>query len=137
MQLIDAELLERSTKFHQGRPLPTALQFVEMLNLLDTARLNGDNVKVAELEHKIRDLASGVYEGHIDDVGLEVGRVRVVSIYSTGSGADMDTFRITLEILDGFKVVGTKEMDLVEFLADVNRESPTGSQKIDKRFRPY
>lgn len=133
----DMQLLRRSQLFQKGKALPPATHLISLLNQLDRARNAGDPNEAHELVQAICDIApvSGTYNGYLGD-DLNKSDVRVDRVWREGHGANIHSFRILLQILEGFEVVDIREMDLIEFLVEIRREGKPGEAYLGPRFEP-
>jgi hypothetical protein len=125
--------------FERGLELPQPQDLIDLLNRLDIAREVHDEAVAQALESDICALikAGTVYEGYAGDEGLEVSIVRVALIDRRGNGANIHSFRIWLEVLDGTDVVELRQMELIEFLQPITRESRCERQQKGPRFWPF
>jgi hypothetical protein len=137
MAAIDAELLERSVQFQRGQILPSAQELIGLLDQLGEARDAGKSNQAFDLEARIRGLVPefGTYTGYLGD-DLTATSVRTGPILRKGSGANIHTFYIKLDVLKGTCVVATREIELFDFLKEIRREVAPGQAYFGPRFKP-
>jgi hypothetical protein len=131
--------LEEGVRFQRGHVLTSAQDLIGKLNQLSKVKDERKFDLAYQLERQIRDMARpGIYAGYLDD-GLEKSIVRLLHVKRRGDGANAHTFYVELEMLDDTVSVGGRiwEMDLMQFLSDINRVDKTDRQRIEPRFTPF
>lgn len=115
--------------------LPTASEYVELLNALQRAQEEG-TVEALAIDRRIRALVpSGLYAGYLDDVGTRVSVCKVLTIQRQHGSANLHAFYLELqEFKDGHPVGAMRRMELVDFLRDVRRQGCSDSQHTGRRF---
>jgi len=139
MQALAVKTPTGTLLFESGRELPKVHVLHELLWQLDIAIQCKDMDCVRGLERLIQFLIPpGLYEGYLGD-DLEISQVHVSpeAIVRKGSGANIHSFVVILDVLDGANSVGQEEMELFEFLKEVRRVRPPGKQHVGPRFWPF
>lgn len=117
-------------------PLPTAPEYVELLNALQKAQETEDTRRALAIDQRIRAMVPpGFYTGYLDDVGTRVSVCKVLTIQRLSGSANLHAFYLELqEFKDGHPVGAMRRMELADFLRDIRRDGGAERQHVGRRF---